>query len=74
MALTVVEDKIRDVSSLVTKTDNDTEISDHNHDTEVIDHNHNKYITTLEFNILAARVFTARLAQANFVTRADFDT
>ena len=29
---------------------------------KVSDHNHGKYITTPEFNILAARVFNARLA------------
>ena len=31
-------------------------------------------ITTPEFNILAARVFNARLAQGNLVTKTDFDT
>ena len=41
---------------------------------KVSDHNHGKYITTPEFNNLAARVFTARLAQANLVTKTDFDT
>ena len=33
-----------------------------------------KYIITPEFNNLAAGVFTARLAQANFVPKTDFDT
>ena len=37
------------------------------------DHNHDKYITTPEFNISAARVFNARLAQANLMTKTDFD-
>ena len=37
------------------------------------DHNHEKCITTPEFNILAARVFNARLAQADLVTKTDFD-
>ena len=37
------------------------------------DHDHDKYITTLEFNNLAARVFTARLAQAHLITKTDFD-
>ena len=41
---------------------------------KVSDHNHDKYITTPEFNNLAARVFTARLAQANLETKTDFDT
>ena len=37
------------------------------------DHNHDKYITTREFNTLATDVFNARLAQANLVTKTDFD-
>ena len=46
------------------------------------DHDHGKYITTQEFNKLAAEHFTARLAQANlesksdianFVKKTDFD-
>ena len=40
---------------------------------KLTDHNHDKYITTLEFNTLAANVFNARLAQANLVTKIDFD-
>ena len=36
-------------------------------------HNHDKYITTPEFNTLAASIFNARLAQANLVTKTDFD-
>ena len=40
---------------------------------KVSDHNHDKYITTPEFNNLAARVFTARLAQASLVTKTYFD-
>ena len=36
-------------------------------------HNHDKYITTPEFNTLAARVFDKRLAPANLVTKTDFD-
>ena len=32
-----------------------------------------KYITTPEFNNLTADVFNARLAQANLVTKTDFD-
>ena len=38
------------------------------------DPNHDKYITIPEFNNLAARGFTARLAQADLVTKTDFDT
>ena len=36
-------------------------------------HNHNKYIATPEFNTLAADVFNARLAQANLITKTDFN-
>ena len=32
-----------------------------------------KNITTPEFNNLSARVFTLRLAQANLITKIDFD-
>ena len=37
-------------------------------------HNHDKYIDTSEFNKLAADVFNARLAQANLITKTDFDS
>ena len=37
------------------------------------DHNHDKSTTTPEFINLAAGVFTARLAQANLVTKTNFD-
>ena len=33
----------------------------------------NKYMTTPEFNTLASDVFNARLAQANLVSKTDFD-
>ena len=36
-------------------------------------HNHDKYITTPEFNTLAANVFNARLLQGNLVTKNFFD-
>ena len=36
-------------------------------------HNHDKCIDTPEFNILAADVFNARLAQANLMTKMEFD-
>ena len=38
------------------------------------DHNHDKYITTPEFNKLAADVFNARLVRANLITKTDFDS
>ena len=62
-ALTAVENKISDVSSLVKKTDYDTKISDI--EKKIADHNHDKYITTQEFNKLTTENFNARLAQAN---------
>ena len=40
---------------------------------KLIDHNHDKYLTTPEFNTLAADLFNARLAQANLITKTDFD-
>ena len=42
-------------------------------ETKLNNHNHDKYITTLEFNTLAGDVFNARLAQANVITKTDFD-
>ena len=38
------------------------------------DHHHDKYIDTSEFNKLAADVFNARIAQANLITKTDFDS
>ena len=70
-ALTAVENKIPSVSSLVKKTDYDTKISEL--EKKLTDHNHDKYITTPEFNNLAASVFNARLAQATLITKTDFD-
>ena len=72
-ALIAVENKIRNVSSLVKKkTDRNTAISEI--EKTLTDHNHDEYITTPEFNNLAAGVFDARLKQANLVTRTEFDT
>ena len=72
-ALTAVENKIPDVSSLVKKTDYNTKISEIEH--KVNDHNHDKYITTPEFNTLAADVFKARLAaQTDLIRKPEFDS
>ena len=71
LALTAIENKIPDVSSLVKKTDYYRKNSII--EKKVSDHNHDKYITTPEFNNLAASAFTARLAQADLVTKTDFD-
>ena len=64
--------KIPDVSNLVKKTIYDTKISEL--EKKLTDHNHDKYITTTEFNTLAAGVFNARLAQSNLITETDFDS
>ena len=53
------------------KTNYDTKITEI--EKKLTDHNHDKYITTPEFNTLAALVFNTRLAQANLVTKTDFD-
>ena len=70
-ALSAVENKIPSVSSLVKKTDYNTKITET--EKKLTDHNHDKYITTPEFNTLAASVFNARLPEANLIPKADFD-
>ena len=70
-ALSTVENKIPDISSLVKKTDYNTKITDI--ENKLNNHNHDKYIDTSEFNKLAADVFNARIAQANLITKTDFD-
>ena len=40
---------------------------------KVTDHKYNKYVTTPKFNKLTAENFSARLAQANLLTKTDFD-
>ena len=42
-------------------------------ETKLNNRNHDKYITTPEFNKLAADVFNARLSQANLVAKTNFD-
>ena len=71
-ALTAVENKIPNVNSLVKKTNYDTKINEL--EKKLTYHNHDKYITTPEFNTLAASVFNARLAQANLITKTDSET
>ena len=61
---------ISDVSSLVKKTDYNTKIS--KIENKVSDHDHDKYMTTSEIDILAARSFNARLAQADLVIKTYF--
>ena len=59
-ALTAVKNKIPKISNLVKKIDYNTK----NTETEkkITDHSRDKYITTPEFNTLAARIFNLRLA------------
>ena len=71
-ALTVVENKIPDDSGLVKKTDYNTKISDI--EKKITDHDHDKYITTPEFNTMAASTFNARLAaQKDLIRKPEFD-
>ena len=70
--LTVVENKIPDVSGLVKKAEYNTKISEI--ENKVNDHNHDKYVTTPEFNTLAADIFNARLAaQRDLMRKPEFD-
>ena len=69
--LTAVENKIPDISSLVKKSNYDTKISEL--ESKLTDYDYDKYITTPEFNTLAAGVFNARLAQESLITKIDFD-
>ena len=70
-ALTTVENKIPSITGLVKKADYNTKITDI--ENILNNHNHDKYVATSEFNTLAANVFNARLAQANLITKTDFD-
>ena len=70
-ATTAVENKIPSIISLVKKIDYSTKTTEI--EKKLIDHNHDKYITTPKFNTLAADVFSARLSQANLITKTDFD-
>ena len=61
-----------DVSSLVKNTDYNTKISDI--EKKITDPDHKKYITTPEFNTMAASVFNARLAaQTDLIRKPEFD-
>ena len=69
-SLTAVENKIHSISSHAKKTDYNIKITKVKNK---LNHNHDKYIDTSEFNKLAADFFNARLAQANLITKTDFD-
>ena len=51
----------------ITISETQKKVTDHDHD-------HDKYITFLEFKNLVEKIFAARLAEENLVTKADFDT
>ena len=70
-ALTAAENKISSFSNLVKKTDYNTKITEI--ENKVDNLNLDKYITTPEFNTLAADAFYARLARANLIAKTDFD-
>ena len=72
IALTAMENKIPSVNNLDKKADYNTKVTEI--ENKFNNHDHDKYIGTSEFNTLAANVFNARLAQANLITKADFDT
>ena len=69
--MTTVENKIPSITGLVKKTDYNAKITDI--ENILNNHNHGKYVATSEFNTLAANVFNTRLAQANLITKTDFD-
>ena len=68
--MNTVENKIHSISGLVKKTDYNTKITDI--ENILSNHDHDKCVATSKFNTLAA-VFNARLAQANLITKTDFD-
>ena len=69
--LTAVENKIPTVKTLVKKIDYHTKVSEL--EKKITDHNHDKYIVSPEFNKITAENFVARLAQANLISKTDFD-
>ena len=69
--MTAIQNKIPNVSRLVKKADYNRKITEI--EKKLTDHNHDKYITTLEFNNLAADIFNTRSAKANLITKTDFD-
>ena len=64
-----VENKILDSSSLVTIAVFDTKVKEV--ENKIPDHA--KYITTQEFNKLTGENFAAKLKQANWIGKTDFD-
>ena len=54
---------------MIKKTDYDTKVTEIQNNSN--NHNHDKYVTTTEFNPLAADVFDSRLSIANLVAKTD---
>ena len=67
----IKQKRIPSVSNFVKKTDYNTQVTEISN--KLNNHNHDKYVDTSEFNKLLAYVFNARLAQANLITKTDFD-
>ena len=70
-ALTTVENKVPNIKSLVKKQIITSLMITSQ---RITDDNHDKYIATPEFNKFITKVFDARLARANLITKTDFDT
>ena len=66
-----VENRIPDISNLVKKTDSNTKITDF--ENKLNNRDHDKYIDTSKFNTLATNLFNTGIAQANLITKTDFD-
>ena len=64
-----VENKSPDASGLATTAVHNAKFGEVENKTP----NHDKYITSPEFNELTSENFTARLKQANWETKTDFD-
>ena len=56
---------------MVKKTDYDNKVTEI--ENKLNNHNRGKYVTTTEFNTLAADFFNARLSKANLVAKTDFN-
>ena len=56
---------------MVKKTDYDNKVTEI--ENKLNNHNRDKYVTTTEFNTLAADFFSSRLSKANLVAKTDFD-
>ena len=56
---------------MVNKTDYKTNVIEI--ENNINNHNHDKYSDTQEFNKSTADVFNARIAQANLITKTEFD-